>query len=199
MPSTIQGGSIGRWFEELCRIKYETIAEIVWKNGTSLKPNILPKSGGVYTFWWTGDLRLLTSPSCNRLLELVGPGGKPVILEIDDNWLGISTELPIPLYTGKSASGLAKRIGQNLRLSKARILPIRGGVKKAKAPSTTCQLRAGIEHLFRSESNTRGIVLDNIGISFVELEGDENAANRFYLEDLAIGLMRPPLNIDIER
>jgi hypothetical protein len=42
-------------------------------------------------------------------------------------------------------------------------------------------------------------VLDSVGISFVELHGDEHAANRFYLEDLAIGLMRPPLNVDIER
>jgi hypothetical protein len=33
----------------------------------------------------------------------------------------------------------------------------------------------------------------------VELDGDEQAANRFYLEDLAVGLMRPILNIDVER
>ena len=31
------------------------------------------------------------------------------------------------------------------------------------------------------------------------LGGDEHAANRFYLEDLAIGLMRKILNIDVER
>ena len=42
-------------------------------------------------------------------------------------------------------------------------------------------------------------MLDNIGLSYVILNGDENAANRFYLEDLAIGLMRPPFNVDIER
>jgi len=43
------------------------------------------------------------------------------------------------------------------------------------------------------------LVLDNLGLSFVVLDGDNHAANRFYLEDLAIGLMRPMLNIDIER
>jgi len=43
------------------------------------------------------------------------------------------------------------------------------------------------------------LVLDNIGLSFVELDGDTHAGNRFYLEDLAIGLMRPPFNVDIER
>ena len=42
-------------------------------------------------------------------------------------------------------------------------------------------------------------MLDNVGLSHVELHGDEHAANRFYLEDMAIGLMRPPLNVDIER
>lgn len=42
-------------------------------------------------------------------------------------------------------------------------------------------------------------MLDNVGISYVVLSGDEHAVNRFYLEDLAIGMMRPPLNIDIER
>ena len=48
-------------------------------------------------------------------------------------------------------------------------------------------------------SDTRSLNLQNVGMSFVELHGDDHAANRFYLEDMAIGLMRPPLNIDIER
>jgi hypothetical protein len=43
------------------------------------------------------------------------------------------------------------------------------------------------------------LILENIGLSYVSLDGDANAANRFYLEDLAIGLMRPPFNVDIER
>jgi hypothetical protein len=33
----------------------------------------------------------------------------------------------------------------------------------------------------------------------VTLDGDEKAAARFYLEDLAIGLMCPILNVDVER
>lgn len=70
---------------------------------------------------------------------------------------------------------------------------------KAKPPTTSCQLRAGVEHLFPNEPDTRTLVLDNVGFSFVELHGDEHAANRFYLEDMVIGLMRPPLNVDIER
>ncbi|MBU0718948.1 MAG: hypothetical protein KJ749_11920 [Planctomycetes bacterium] len=63
----------------------------------------------------------------------------------------------------------------------------------------SCQLRAGVDHLFPTAPDTRAIVLDCVGLSYVELDGDKNAANRFYLEDLAIGLMRPPLNVDIER
>jgi hypothetical protein len=47
--------------------------------------------------------------------------------------------------------------------------------------------------------HTRDLILDNVGLSWVVLDGDEQAANRFYLEDLAIGLMRPILNIDVER
>ena len=53
--------------------------------------------------------------------------------------------------------------------------------------------------MFPAEEDTRTLILDNIGLSTVALDGDENSANRFYLEDLAIGLMRPPLNVDIER
>lgn len=88
---------------------------------------------------------------------------------------------------------------QHLMLGSERILNRSGGNDKQKAPTTSCQLRAGIEHLFRSAKDTRSILLENVGLSYVLLHGDRNAANRFYLEDLAIGLMRPPLNVDIER
>jgi hypothetical protein len=53
--------------------------------------------------------------------------------------------------------------------------------------------------MFQKAAETRTLTLANVGLSFVELDGDEHAANRFYLEDLAIGLMRPPFNVDIER
>jgi len=197
--ATVQGGSHGRWFEELCRIKHLRLREIAARSEAKLLPKILHDSGGVYAFWWTGDLELLRSSACNHDLVLKGPGGREVILRIDQEWLGLSTYLPVPLYVGKTASGIRKRVVQHLMLGKERILPLGGGAKKAKAPTTTCQLRAGIEHMFPSEKDTRVIVLDNIGFSFVALHGDYHAANRFYLEDMAIGLMRPPLNVDIER
>ena len=199
MPASVHGGSIGRWFEELCRIKHETLRSVVVDSGTRLRRCALPDHGGVYVFWWTGEISLLTSRSCNRSLALTGPGGSYVALHIDDSWLGIQTGLPIPLYVGKSDAGIAKRIGLHLCLSQARILPRGGGAKKAKPPTTSCQLRAGIEHLFPNERDTRQLTLENVGLSFVALGGHSHAADRFYLEDLAIGLMRPALNVDIER
>lgn len=199
MPGTVHGGSLGRWFEELCRIKYATLSELAVSTGSRLRPHATTESGGVYAFWWTGDTALLRSPDCNRRIELVGPGQSSVTLEIDDEWLGLRTGMPMPLYVGKSAASIHKRVGQHLMLSRDRILAPRKGIKKAKAPTSSCQLRAGIEHLFPRERDSRSLVLQNVGLSYVLLDGPENAANRFYLEDMAIGLMRPPLNVDIER
>ncbi len=199
MPASVHGGRLGRWFEELCRIKHGQLQEIATPKGTRLRRNCLPPGGVVYAFWWTGDEKMLKSQECNRKLTLKGPGGRDVTLRISDEWLGLGTDLPVPLYVGKSAKGLQERAGQHLMLSKERILPLGGGAVKAKPPTTSCQLRAGIDHLFPERRDTRTIVLENVGLSFVELDRDVNAANRFYLEDLAIGRMRPPLNVDIER
>jgi hypothetical protein len=199
MATTIHGGSIGRWFEELCRIRHPRLRAVAVDNETSLRPNALPRTGGVYVFWWTGDVALLRHAACNRDLTLVGPGGRAVHLTVDDEWLGISTGLPIPLYVGKSADSIAKRVGLHLRLSQGRMLPLGGGAKRAPRPTTSCQLRAGVEHLFPNEADSRSLAPDNLGLSFVVLSADQHAANRFYLEDLAIGLMRPPFNVDVER
>jgi hypothetical protein len=199
MASTVHGGSIGRWFEELCRIAHPRLRALAVDDATQLRPNVLPRTGGVYVFWWTGDVGFLCQAACNRDLTLVGPGGRPVHLNVDDEWLGISTGLPIPLYVGKNADSIAKRVGLHLRLSQMRMLPLGGGAKKAPRPTTSCQLRAGIEHLFPNEPDSRSLTLDSLGLSFVVLNGNDHAANRFYLEDLAIGLMRPPFNVDVER
>lgn len=199
MASTLAGGSLGRWFEQLCRIQHQTLRELVTKSSESLSPRALPAHGGVYVFWWTGALSKLSIPDCNRDLVLVGPNKRAVHLNIDDEWLGLSTSLPVPLYVGKNADSLASRIGKHLLLKQTRVLPLNAGPNKAKAPTTSCQLRAGIEHLFPNCRDSRALILDNIGLSYVEMHGDKHAANRFYLEDLAIGLMRPPLNVDIER
>jgi hypothetical protein len=197
MPATISGGSLGRWFEQLCRIRHQQLGEIVTSSNQALRPNQLPRQGGVYTFWWNGDREILRD--CNRDMILHGPGGRDVHLMIDDDWLGLETGLPVPLYVGKTADSIASRIGKHLRLKDVRMLPLGGDARKADRPTTSCQLRGGVEHLFPDHTDTRRLILDNIGLSYVELDGDAYAANRFYLEDLAIGLMHPPLNVDIER
>jgi len=199
MPAMVKGGCLGRWFEELCRIRHQRIEECTAASGTKLSPKVLPKDGGVYAFWWTGDPAILTAPECSRDLILKGPGGRQVSLRIDNEWLGLSTELPVPLYVGKTSTSLRSRVGQHLMLAKKRILRIGNSARKQKAPTTSCQLRAGIEHMFPTTKDTRALILQHVGFSYVVLSGDDNAANRFYLEDLAIGMMRPPLNVDIER
>jgi len=199
MASTVHGGSIGRWFEQLCRIMYPRLRALANDDASQLRPNALPRVGGVYVFWWTSDAELLCQSACNRDLELAGPGGRPVHLNLDDGWLGLSTKLPIPLYVCKNADSIAKRVGLHLRLSQMRMLPLGGGAKKAPGPTTSCQLRAGVEHLFPNAEDSRSLTLDNLGLSVVLLDGNDHAANRFYLEDLAIGPMRPPFNVDIER
>ena len=199
MPSVVHGGSLGRWYEQLCRIAHEKLLDVVVPSGTRLKTNGLPHHGGVYALWWTGSKRLLTSPECNRDIILPGPAGREVGIHIDDDWLGLSTNLPIPLYVGKTADSIAKRIGLHLMLKSRRVSPRSPRQRKARPPTTSCQLRAGIEHMFPFEKDSRSLILDNVGLSYVKLDGDTNAVNRFYLEDLAIGMMRPPLNIDIER
>lgn len=199
MASKVHAGTLQRWYEALCRIQFETIRPLFAESLNGLRPRALPSSGGVYCFWWTGNRALLESKNCNRNIELVGPGSRPVTLEIDDEWLGLGADLPIPLYVGKNADSIAKRIGQHIRVNDKRTTPLFEGYRKQRRPTTSCQLRAGVEHLFPTMEHTRDLVIDNIGLSFVILDGDNHAANRFHLEDLAIGLMRPPLNIDIER
>jgi hypothetical protein len=181
MVAVVHGGNLGRWFEKLCRLDHFQLREVVALDFKRLRPRALPSLGGVYAFWWTGPKDLLCSERCNRLIKLAGPGGRSVLIEIDDEWLGLDTSLP------------------NLRLSEERMLSLSGGPTKSPRPTTSCQLRWGVEHLFPNETDTRALILENVGLSYVRLHGDENAANRFYLEDLAVGLMRPPLNIDIER
>jgi hypothetical protein len=194
----LRSGSLGRWFEQLCRIRRETLREITVSTGTRVATGKLPRKGGVYTFWWTGPLEILRDQA-NRSIILPGPNERAVALEFDDEWLGLSTGLPVPLYVGKTATGIAQRIGLHLRLKTERMLAPGKGAAKHKPPTTTCQLRAGVEHIFPHERDTRTLMLDNVGLSYVVLDGDEHAAHRFYLEDLAIGMMHPPFNVDIER
>lgn len=202
MPGGVHGGSLGRWFEELCRLKHHALREVVSSSGVKLRlrPNVLPKAGGVYAFWWTGSRKVLASEDFNRRMHLHGPGGRTVHLEVDEEWLGLDADLPVPLYVGKNAQRLSNRVGQHLLLgTTGRVIPRKLGTQRHKPPTTSCQLRSGIEHFFLRADDPIELILSNVGLSYVILDGDSNGANRFYLEDLAVGLMRPPINVDIER
>ena len=115
MTSSLRGNLLGRWFEELCRVKHDrSLATVVTPDENRLRPKALPARGGVYAFWWIGPADLLQSR--NQDLVLAGPGGRPVHLLLDDDWLGLSTGLPIPLYVGKNSASIGKRVGQHLLL-----------------------------------------------------------------------------------
>ena len=196
--ATMHTGNLGRWFEQLCRIKWEQIRRMANNKGNGMKRKELPAIGAVYAFWWTGKPSLLGAAIEGHSLVLKGPKGKPVRLQFNKEWLGIGAGVPVPLYVGTTTAGLHKRIPQHLVLGKERLLQMGKRAEREKSPTTACQLRAGVDRLFPNEGNTRKLVLQNIGLSYVKLDGDDDAANRFYLEDLAIGLMRPPFNVGVE-
>jgi len=182
MSAVVHGGSLGRWFEEVCRFKHERLRTAVSPSGSSfrMQSGQVPKSGGVYVFWWTGPTSSLKADSFNRNVNLHGSEGRTVSVEVDDEWLGLDANLPIPLYVAKSAASLSSRIGQHLLLgTPARILPSSIAAQRHKAGTRSCQLRAGVEHHFLAEANPLDLIRGNIGVSYVVLDGDANAANRF--------------------
>lgn len=197
MAATVHAGALARRFEQLCRLAHPRLRDVAVAHGQGYRvaSEAVPSEGGLYTFWWTGDLEKLKERQ--RVFDLHGPGGQPVSIEYDDEWLGIEAGGPVPLYVGKTGS-LRKRMTQHLLASRPKRV-LEGSKLKAMAPTTSCQLRAGVERLFPNEQKPLELLLDNIGVSFVELDGDEHAVNRFYLEDFAIGCMRPILNVDVER
>lgn len=188
--------------ECLCRIRVAPLGTIIRErgsahavDGSATEP---PHAGGVYGYWWVGALAVLAQ--MERRVIFHGPGGRDVEVVVDEEWLGLAAGQPVPLYVGKTADSIRRRMGLHLKLgSRGRLLGRGGGLRKAKAPTTSCQLRAGIERLFPKHEEPVQLIRENVGMSFVVLDGDEHAANRFYLENLAIGRMRPLLNMDVER
>jgi len=53
--------------------------------------------------------------------------------------------------------------------------------------------------LFPNLEDTRPLVLENLALSYVKLQGRGAFVERFFLEDLAVGLLRPIFNVDSER
>ena len=42
MAARVQGGSLGRWFEQLCRIRYPQLLQVAAPNRSMLKTGLLP-------------------------------------------------------------------------------------------------------------------------------------------------------------
>lgn len=159
------------------------------------------EQGGVYVFWWMNNsfesLKPFFAPYCTRKYELKGKrvvgitateNYHSIEIEITDEWLS-RYKGNIPLYVGKSADSILKRMLLHLQINK----------DKYKGKSTSDQLRRGIERLFKEYPNTADLIVNHVGFSFINLHGPNNVINRFYLEDYAIGKLMPLFNIDIER
>jgi len=155
----------------------------------------LPEFAGVYAFWWIGEKARLMG--ANRHIILKGPGERPVDVEYKDWW---PSELTYPcLYVGKSTN-VRRRFSQHIkRDSHDRLHLVLPDNKKLKPVTTSCQLRYGIEHVFRTERDPLGIIFRDVGFSY-RIDFPENAiAERFFEEDRLVGIWRPWFNIDSER
>lgn len=155
----------------------------------------LPEQPGVYAFWWIGNKdRLMRA---DRHIVLKGPGERPVNVEYKDWW---PRDLAYPcLYVGKSTN-LKKRFSLHIkRDSPGRLHNVLADNVKLKPCTTSCQLRYGIEHVFRQESDPLAIIYQHVGFSYTTEFPNDAIAERFYAEDRLVGTWRPWFNIDSER
>lgn len=155
----------------------------------------LSEKSGVYAFWWTGGKSELMN--ANRHIVLKGPSEKPVDVDYQDWW---PPELEFPcLYAGKSTN-IKKRFPLHIkRKCKGRLHSIPESNQKQKPATTSCQLRYGIEHIFKYHREPLGIIFDSVGFSYSSGFSDNAIAERFFTEDRLIGTWKPWFNIDSER
>lgn len=155
----------------------------------------LPEAPGVYAFWWLGEREMLMQ--ANRHIVLKGPGGRPVDVQFMDWW---PPEIEYPcLYVGKSTN-IKKRFSLHIkRKCVGRLHQIPATNEKQRAVTTSCQLRYGIEHIFREAESPLSIVFDNVGFSYTTNFPENAIAERFFTEDRLIGTWKPWFNVDSER
>ncbi len=162
----------------------------IFSNGTV----DLPEAPGVYAFWWIAEKSILMSS--NRHIVLKGPGERPVDVEFMDWW---PQEIEFPcLYVGKSTN-LKKRFSLHIKRNCAgRLHVISGTNEKQKPVTTSCQLRYGIEHIFKNTPDPLRIIFSSVGFSYSRFSV-KDIAERFFMEDRLIGTWKPWLNVDSER
>ncbi len=174
------------------------LSNLVKKNPKHINKAKLSSKSGVYAFWWIGDNKKFIKTITNCDYKLKGKKTLNNLIQIDftEDWIKKSTnDNKICLYIGKSTN-ISKRISNHFKLQTNNIwgeLDRSSGLK----PNRDSQLRTGLEKIFKNK--TLHEMLDNIAITWVELDTYENAVDRFYLEKLSIGTYFPLLNTDIER
>lgn len=159
----------------------------------------IPKTGGLYMFWWSGEIELLLKKIKTHKHVLKGKQTEEEMVNIkfNNDWINMATKgKKICLYIGKTTN-LQQRITSHV---KPETKDIWGniGFESGRKPNTVSQMRSGIEKIFK-EKEGLDIVLKNVSFCYLEINGVSNCVNRFYLEDLFVGTYFPLLNIDIER
>ena len=147
---------------------------------------------GLYTFWWLGDKTDLTQS--NREIALSGPKGGRKVVTLEDWW----KDLAYPcLYVGKSTR-LKTRFRQHLlpETPALQTTDIGPDNHKQEPRTTSCQLRHGIEHIFKNEKNPLDLIMQHVGYSFYPTN---DLLERFYGENFLIGTWLPWFNVDSER
>ena len=136
-----------------------------------------------------------------------------------------TTSVPCPLkgytclYVGKSdeLKGVYGRVGKHvcrntltrsayLRYKLRQEAPVTqqhyvgDGPEQILKRNTSSQFRAGLEYLFRNEAEDFAYsrMKDSVYVSWIN-DNEMTFRDRFYLEDLAIGLFHPWFNLDSER
>lgn len=158
-------------------------------------PINLPEIPGVYAFWWLADKKELMEG--NRHIVLKGPKEQPVDVEYLDWW---PSDLNHPcLYVGKSTN-IKKRFSLHIkRMKKGRLHEIPVTNEKQRPVTTSCQLRHGIEHVFKDHLEPLDLIFEKVGFSYSTEFSTNAIAERFFAEDLLIGKWRPWFNVDSER
>lgn len=155
----------------------------------------LPQRPGVYAFWWMDDKEKLLA--ANRHIVLKGPGHRPVDVKFLDWW---PPELEYPcLYIGKSTN-IKNRFSLHIKRNcPGRLHHIPTTNEKQKPVTTSCQLRYGIEHIFKDHPSPLDIISQSVGFSYTTDFAENAIAERFFTEDKLIGIWKPWFNIDSER
>ncbi len=158
----------------------------------SKRANIYKDLAGCYAFWWIGDKTILESTTLYKYVY-ASKGRKIKINYPFDK----QSELPICLYIGKSTN-IKKRLSQHI-LPKIKKVKLHSYTKENCIPkkhTTACQLRYGIDGLFRNGEENFEIINKNVGFSYEKID---DVSERFYKENEYIALYRPWFNIDSER